>query len=180
MGESKKPWFRIFFASFASFARDAFGSGLAGSRPVAGTAGDHLPHALVEFVAVLLDGKILAAHRAAYGDRPSAEMERGFLATGPAFHKNLKKLSPQRTQRESRNGYGQYTGSWFKISCPQAFLCALCGKKVLFYNVQLDRQVPELSGRDARRCFGHDANGLLRFRKRDHVADGSGAGQDGR
>lgn len=59
--------------------------------PVAGPAGDHFPHALIELLAVFFDGKIFAAHRAAYGDHPSTEVEHGFLAAGPAFHKNLKK-----------------------------------------------------------------------------------------
>ena len=60
------------------------------SCPVAGTPGDHLPHAFIKLIAVFLDGKILAAHRAAYGDYSSTEVEHGFLAADPAFHKNLK------------------------------------------------------------------------------------------
>jgi hypothetical protein len=74
-----------------------------GSCPVAGPPGDHLPHALIELVAVLRDGEILAAHRAAYGDHPSTEVEHGFLAAGPALHKDLKKILPQRTERENKS-----------------------------------------------------------------------------
>jgi hypothetical protein len=75
--------------------------------PVTGTPGDHLPHALIELVAVLLDRKILAAHRAAYGDHPSAEVEHGFLAADPAGHDNLDETGASSQESVARRNRRQ-------------------------------------------------------------------------
>jgi len=74
------------------------------SCPVAGTPGDHFPHTLIEFVAVFLDRKILAAHRAAYGDHPSAEVEHCFLAADPAFHEKPQNETFRQDNRIYRIG----------------------------------------------------------------------------
>jgi len=61
------------------------------SHPVARAARDLLPHIFIDLVRILLDRKILAAHRAAKGDGASADPEFDFLAAGLASHENLKK-----------------------------------------------------------------------------------------
>jgi hypothetical protein len=63
------------------------------SRPVAGTAGNLLPRLFVHFVDIILDRKILAAHRAAQRHCASADPEFDFIAADLALHNNLKSFS---------------------------------------------------------------------------------------
>jgi len=60
------------------------------SCPVAGAAGDLLPHLFIDLVRIFLDRKILAARRAAKGDGASAGPKLDFPAARLAFHENLK------------------------------------------------------------------------------------------
>jgi hypothetical protein len=64
------------------------------SRPVAGAAGDLLPGLVVDLVSVLLDRKILAAHRAAKYHVASTDAEFDFLLANRALHKN--KITPEK------------------------------------------------------------------------------------
>ncbi len=55
-------------------------------RPGAGAAGDLFPGRVVDLIEVLLNGKFLAARRAAKCHRTSAEAELDFLAADLALH----------------------------------------------------------------------------------------------
>jgi len=68
------------------------------SCPVAGTAGNLFPHLFIDLIRILLDRKILAAHRAAKGDGASADPKLDFLAARLAFHRSLKKITGDRSQ----------------------------------------------------------------------------------
>jgi hypothetical protein len=73
--------------------------------PVAGSTGDLFPHLFIDLVRILLDRKILAAHRAAKSHRSSTDPEFNFLAAELAFHGDLKsgtKVSSQRAQKKLR------------------------------------------------------------------------------
>ena len=56
------------------------------SSPVAGPTGNFLPRLLVELVHILLDRKVLAARRAAYRHRASADPEKRLAAAYCACH----------------------------------------------------------------------------------------------
>ena len=56
------------------------------SRPVAGPVGNFLPRLLVALVHILLDREVLAARRAAYRHRTSADPEKRLAAAYCALH----------------------------------------------------------------------------------------------
>lgn len=64
------------------------------SRSVAGTAGNLLPCIFIHFVEIILDRKVLAAHRAAQRHCASADAEFDSLAADLALHNTLNNLSP--------------------------------------------------------------------------------------
>jgi hypothetical protein len=68
-------------------------------HPVTRSAGDILPHGLVQLVDVIPYGIVPAARRAAQGNSASTDPEFDFFAAKFALHENLKSRTNQGTEK---------------------------------------------------------------------------------